>query len=152
MYMTQETLIPLAYDARHNCFGCGELNEIGLHLRFFTNEQYEVVCHLTVPDRFQGPHGFAHGGVIASMLDEAMSKAIHASPHAEGLMAMTRHMETNYLRPLPLNAPVVLRAHQAKIEGRKHFCESTLKDETGKLLATGKALFIAIARQPEHKH
>jgi uncharacterized protein (TIGR00369 family) len=147
-----EILTPLAYDAQHNCFGCGEWNEIGLHLRFFTNQKHEVVCHVSVPARFQGPHGFAHGGVIASMLDEAMSKAIHASPHATGLMAMTRHMETNYLQPLPLETPVVLRAHQTRVEGRKHFCQSTLSDASGMLLASGKALFIAIARQPEHKH
>ena len=152
MHPQEETLTPLAYDAQHNCFGCGELNEIGLRLRFFTNERREVVCHFSVPVRFQGPHGFAHGGVIASVLDEAMSKAIHASPHAAGLMAMTRHMETNYLRPLPLDTPVVLRAHQARVEGRKHFCEGILSDQSGRLLATGKALFIAITREPEHKH
>ncbi len=149
---TREDLISLDYDAQHNCFGCGEWNEIGLHLRFFTNPARQVVCHLSVPGRFQGPHGFAHGGVIASLLDEAMSKAIHASPHAAGLMAMTRHLETSYLRPLPLETPVVLRAHQVRVEGRKHFCESTVADQTGQLLATGKALFIAIARRPEHKH
>ncbi len=149
---TKEVLTPLLFNAQHNCFGCGELNPIGLRLKFFTNEQLEVVCHFTVPERFQGPHGFAHGGVIASMLDEAMSKAIHASPHAAGLMAMTRHMETNYLRPVPLGASVVLRAHQEKVEGRKHFCLASLEDETGRQLATGKALFIAIEREPEHKH
>ncbi len=148
----KEILTPLDYDAQHGCFGCGELNEIGLHMRFFTNEQREVVCHLSIPERFQGPHRFAHGGVIASLLDEAMSKAIHASQHAKGLMAMTRHMETNYLHPVALNTPVVLRAHQERVEGRKHFCASTLSDETGNALATGKALFIAIARRPEHKH
>ncbi len=149
---TPEALTPLLYDARHNCFGCGLLNDIGMHLSFFTNARHEVVCTTELPDRFQGPHGFAHGGIIASMLDEAMSKAIHASPHAAGLMAMTRHMETSYLRPLALNTPVTLRAHQSRVEGRKHFCEATLTDAAGKLLATGAALFIAIPRQAEHKH
>ena len=150
--MTEEELVPLAYDAQHNCFGCGELNPVGLQMRFLTNASRQVICHLLVPERFQGPHGFAHGGVIASMLDEAMSKAIHASAEAAGLMAMTRHMETNYLRPVPLDTPLVLQASQSLVEGRKHFCEALLADQTGKLLATGKAVFIAIARQPEHKH
>jgi uncharacterized protein (TIGR00369 family) len=149
---TEETLTPLAYDAQHGCFGCGVLNAIGLNMRFFTNDEHEAVCHVTVPERFQGPHGFVHGGVIASMLDEAMSKAIHASPHGFKAMAMTRHMETNYLRPVPLGTRVVIRARQARVEGRKHFCEATVSDESGQALATGKALFIAIARQPEHKH
>ena len=150
--MREDELVPLAYDAQHNCFGCGELNPIGLRMKFLTNASRQVICRLLVPERFQGPHGFAHGGVIASMLDEAMSKAIHASAQAAGLMAMTRHMETSYLRPIPLETPLVLRASQVRVEGRKHFCEALLVDEAGRTLATAKALFIAIAREPEHKH
>jgi uncharacterized protein (TIGR00369 family) len=155
-FMSTEALTPLVYDAQHGCFGCGDLNPSGLRLRFFrTPEHMEaggVVCHFRMPRRFQGPHGFSHGGMIATVLDEAMSKAIHASPHAEGLMAMTRHIEIDYQRPVPLATALVLRAHHGRVEGRKHFCEGTLEDEQGHVLAKGKSVFIAIPRQPEHKH
>ena len=143
---------PLVFDDQHNCFGCGAQNRIGMRLRFFVDEQGAAVSTLRVPRRFQGPHGFVHGGVIASMLDEAMSKAIHASAEGAKVMALTRKMETEYLRPTPLGVQLTLRGQQDRVEGRKHFCSGTLSTVEGHLLARGTALFIAVERQPEHKH
>ena len=146
---------PLPFDDQHNCFGCGAHNRIGLRLRFFLDHQDSgpgVVSTLRLSKRFQGPHGFVHGGVIAAMLDEAMSKSIHAGAHGHTIMALTRHMETEYLRPTPLGATVTLRGREDRVEGRKHFCSATVQDAGGQILARGKALFIAIERQPEHKH
>lgn len=146
------TLQPLAYDDQHNCFGCGAHNRIGMRVRFFLDGEGGVLATIRFAKRFQGPHGFVHGGIIAAVLDEAMSKAIHASPHANGIMALTRQMETEYLRPTPLGGTLTLRGTQERVEGRKHFCVSTISDSSGHILASGKALFIAIARQSEHKH
>ncbi len=145
-------LEPLLFDDRHNCFGCGAQNRIGMRLRFFLEPEGGVLSTLRLPKRFQGPHGFVHGGVIAAILDEAMSKAIHAGTHGRTIMALTRHMETEYLRPTPLGAALTLRGREDRVEGRKHFCSATVADAEGQVLARGKALFIAIERQPEHKH
>ncbi len=145
-------LIPLVFDDQHNCFGCGAHNRIGMRLRFFVDSQGAVLSTLRLPKRFQGPHGFVHGGVIAAILDEAMSKAIHASVHGAKIMALTRQMETEYLRPTPLGALLTLYGRQDRVEGRKHFCSATVTDTAGHTLARGKALFIAVAREPDHKH
>lgn len=147
-------LTPLHFDDQHNCFGCGAHNRIGMRLRFFLDGDKEdaVLATLRLAKRFQGPHGYVHGGVIAAILDEAMSKAIHAGSHGEKIMALTRSMETEYLRPTPLGASLTLRGRRDRVEGRKHFCSATLTDGEGQLLARGKALFIAIAREPDHKH
>ena len=150
--MSPTPLTPLAFDDRHNCFGCGAHNRIGMHLRFMVDEAGTVHATLRLAKRFQGPHGFVHGGVIAAILDEAMSKAIHASRDGANIMALTRHMETEYLRPTPLGATLTLQGRQDRVEGRKHFCSATLTDQTNHLLARGKALFIAIDREPHHKH
>lgn len=152
MKVSSNTLPPLEFDDQHNCFGCGAQNHIGLRLRFFVDGEGAAIATLRMPRRFQGPHGFVHGGVIAAVLDEAMSKAIHASAHGAKIMALTRQMETEYLRPTPLGAVLTLRGLQDRVEGRKHFCSGTLSDAGGHVLARGKALFIAIDRQPEHKH
>ncbi len=143
---------PLAFDDRHNCFGCGALNETGLRLRFEVDEAGAVYSSVALTDRFQGPHGFVHGGVVAALLDEAMSKAIHATAHARKIMALTRHMETEYLLPTPLGAALTLTGRRERMEGRKIFCSATLADEAGTTLARGKALFIAVQRAPEHRH
>ena len=152
MIVNPKTLTPLLFDDQHNCFGCGAQNRIGMRLRFFLDEEGAAVSSLRFARRFQGPHGFVHGGVIAAVLDEAMSKAIHASAHGAKIMALTRQMETEYLRPTALGTPLTLRGQQDRVDGRKHFCSATLRDSEGHVLARGKALFIAIARKPEHKH
>ena len=145
-------LTPLPYDDRHNCFGCGAQNRVGMRLRFFVDPAGGVVAFVRMPKRFQGPHGFVHGGVLAALLDEIMSKSIHAAAHGAGIMALTRRMETEYLRPAPLGVPLTLRGREERTEGRKHFCSATLTDAEGVLLTSATGLFIAVARQAEHKH
>src|SRR5436305_10603226 len=90
-------LTPLAHTAHNRCFGCGPANPAGLHLEFLLAEDQSVVCLTTIPDTFEGPRTYLHGGIIATLLDETMSKAIRA----HNLVAMTRHMEVDYRRPVP---------------------------------------------------
>ena len=52
----------------------------------------------------EGPPGHIHGGIVAALLDEAMSKLNRPL----NVLAMTRHMEIDYLRPAPLYQPLVL--------------------------------------------
>jgi uncharacterized protein (TIGR00369 family) len=143
--MKQEThLTPLSHGAQNRCFGCGEQNRTGLRLKFFADEHHNIVCHFRVPRRFEGPTDCVHGGVIATLLDEGMSKA----NRAHGVIAMTRHMEVDYRRPVPLSTLLTLTARHTDGTGRKHHCEAQIADATGKVLATGKALFIAV--DPEY--
>jgi len=94
---TQSALTPLAHGALNHCFGCGLDNPTGLRLKFFVDPDKNVVCHFRLARRFAGPPGHAHGGIIATLLDEAMSK----SNRARGILAMTRNLEVQYLRPSP---------------------------------------------------
>ena len=135
-----EGLQPLAHGALNHCFGCGQQNRTGLRLRFFTDATGQVICPLRLAKRFQGPPGHAHGGVIATLLDEAMSKA----NRAREVVAMTRKLEVEYLRPVPVGVKLRLSARHTRAEGRKHFCEAELASETGEVLARGHALFIAM--------
>jgi acyl-CoA thioesterase FadM len=77
---------------------------------------------------------------VATLLDEAMSK----TNRARNIVAMTRHMEVDYLRPVPLRTKLQLTAKHLSSEGRKHYCVAELRNAAGELLATGKALFITV--------
>jgi uncharacterized protein (TIGR00369 family) len=134
------TLTPLAHGALNHCFGCGLENPSGLRLRFFTAEDGSIVCHPRLARRFAGPPGHAHGGIIATLLDEAMSKA----NRARGVVAMTRQLSVVYLRPVPLRARLTLTARHLNAHGRRHQCEAQLIDATAHLLATATAVFVAI--------
>jgi uncharacterized protein (TIGR00369 family) len=141
---TGAALTPLSHGALNRCFGCGEQNRTGLRLKFFTDAEQNIVCHFRIAKRFEGPPGCVHGGVIATLLDEGMSKA----NRARGVVAMTRHMDVEYLRPVPLAKALTLTAQHKNAAGKKHFCEAQITDSSGKVLAQGKALFIAV--DPEY--
>jgi uncharacterized protein (TIGR00369 family) len=140
MTSPSENLTPMSHAAQNRCFGCGKANPTGLNLEFLLAEDQSVVCNAIVPDTFEGPVGYVHGGIIATLLDEAMSKAVRA----RGIIAMTRNMEVDYQRPVPSLATIRLEARVVRSEGRKHYTEATILDSRGKTLATSKALFIQI--------
>lgn len=135
-----EKLIPMAHKAQNRCFGCGPANAGGLQLEFLLAEDGRVVCLTTIADRFEGPAGYLHGGIIATLLDEAMSKSVRAL----GLTAMTRQMEVNYLRPVHSRAPVRVEGLMVRSEGRKHWSEARIIDARGHTLADGRGLFIEV--------
>jgi uncharacterized protein (TIGR00369 family) len=140
MTTPEENLTPLAHAAQNRCFGCGQANPKGLHLEFFLAEDHSVVSLPAIPDTFEGPVGYLHGGIIATLLDEAMSKSIRA----RGFIAMTRHMEVEYLRPIPSGAQLRLEGRVTRNEGRKHWAEAKILDAEGTTLARGKGLFIEV--------
>ena len=142
---TNENLTPLAHAAQNRCFGCGQANEIGLRLEFFLDEDGHVVSLAEIPDTYEGPPGYVHGGIIATLLDEAMSKAVRS----HGLVAMTRHMDVDYLRPVRSKTPVRLEGRVTRGEGRKHWTEAKLLDGDGAVLAQGKGLFIEVQARKE---
>lgn len=135
-----ETLTPMEHSAHNRCFGCGEANPGGLHLEFLQASDQSVVCLPVVPDNFEGPPGYIHGGIIATLLDEAMSKAVRL----RGLTAMTRKMEIEYLRPVPSGAPLRIEGALLRSEGRKHWTEARILNESAVTLATAKGLFIEV--------
>ena len=138
--LRKKPLTPLAHGALNQCFGCGLENRTGLRLKFFIDEDNNVVSHLRLAARFAGPPGHAHGGIIATLLDEAMSK----SNRARGILAMTRHLEVDYLRPVPLGIPLTLTARHQETTGRRNHIEAQLADAAGNILATAKAVFVTI--------
>jgi uncharacterized protein (TIGR00369 family) len=133
-----ETPLPIT---QYACFGCGDQNRSGLRLRFFTTSDHRVLCRLRLARRFMGPPGRAHGGVIATLLDEAMSKA---NRHRD-VFAMTSHLEVDYLRPVPLATQLELEGWSASSAPRKHQCRAELRDPaTHRVLARATGLFIEV--------
>ena len=138
-----EELTLFAHSANNRCFGCGPANERGMHLNFLRSKDDKVICRTAVSDFYEGPPGYVHGGVIATLLDEAMSKAVRA----QGRIAMTRRLEVDYLRPVPSGTMIRIEGHITQSEGRKHWVEALIQNEANKTLATGKGLFIEVVQQ-----
>ncbi|HEX8743401.1 MAG TPA: PaaI family thioesterase [Thermoleophilaceae bacterium] len=91
------------------CFGCGQANLFGLQL-----ESDGVSGRFFVKQDHQGPPGFAHGGIIAAALDEAMALALHA----QGRDARTKRLEVRYLAPVPVGVFVEVGTTAGGAEAR----------------------------------
>jgi acyl-coenzyme A thioesterase PaaI-like protein len=123
------------------CFACGKQNRHGLRLEFDYNpSKRSVVCFLKLPSRYQGATGFAHGGIIATLLDEAMAKV----NGKEGLHAMTIRLVANYRKAVPVEQALVLYGRRTARRKRKIYLRSELKDNQGTLLADGRGLFLIV--------
>jgi uncharacterized protein (TIGR00369 family) len=137
-------LTPLYHGAQNHCFGCGVGNAVGLRLAFSVTHGDDsaeaVIAEATITDQYEGPPGYLHGGIIATLLDEAMSKA----NRAQGVTAMTRQMSVEYLRPVPSGAPIRIEGQVTRVESRKRWTEARIMSTDGVLLASATALFIAI--------
>ena len=125
----------------NNCFGCGPANEAGLRLEFVLDkERGRFVCQFQLADRFVGPPGHALGGIIATILDEAMGKV----NKLRNVIALTGRMEIDYLRPVPLSTPLLVEGWELRVDGREHIHVAEIRNGNGEVLASSIGTFIEI--------
>ena len=132
----------LIHGTQNHCFGCGQTNPVGLKLEFTKIEEGAVFANTSVSNHYEGPPGYLHGGIIATILDEAMSKA----NRSRGVTAMTRQMQVDYLLPVPSDSAIRIEGRVSRSEGRKHWTEARIQNTEGITLARATGLFITIRR------
>jgi acyl-coenzyme A thioesterase PaaI-like protein len=123
------------------CFGCGADNPEGLGLKFvFNPERNSYACNFTLSRRFTGPPGHAHGGIIATILDEAMGKVNNAGK----MTAVTHEMTVEYRKLVPLGKPLIAEGWQQSAKGRIFVNVAELRSPEGEVLARSKGIFVAV--------
>ncbi len=133
-----------ARSTRNYCFGCGRDNPEGLGLKFtFDEKRNSFVCRFRLSRRHTGPPGHAHGGIIATILDEAMGKANRITQ----VTAVTKKMTVEYCRLVPLGKPLIAEGWQRSSSGRVHVNVAELRSAEGEILARSEGTFIAIDPQ-----
>jgi uncharacterized protein (TIGR00369 family) len=126
---------------KNNCFACGQNNPDGMRLKFTLDEQRQTfVCKFRLSKRYTGPPGHCHGGIIATILDDAMGK-VNKLHH---VVALTREMTVEYLKPVPLHKPLHVEGREVSVRGRQHINEAEIRNEKNEILARSKGVFIAI--------
>lgn len=126
---------------KNYCFACGKNNPDGMRLRFTYDEDRNCfVSRFRLDKRYTGPPGHAHGGIIATILDEAMGKV----NKLRNVVAVTAEITVNYLKPVPLNKPLRVESRELKVKGRRHINTGEILNKKGEMLARGRGLFIAI--------
>jgi acyl-coenzyme A thioesterase PaaI-like protein len=140
-------------DVAH-CYGCGRLNEHGLHIRSFWDGDDTVAVvdpkpwHVAVP-------GYVYGGLIASLIDcHCIGTAAAARHRADGLdpdvaplpRFVTASLHVEYHRPTPLGVPLEVRGRVEELGERKVVVSATLS-ASGETCASGRVVAV---RMPEH--
>jgi uncharacterized protein (TIGR00369 family) len=125
----------------NGCFGCGGANQDGMKLTFEQDdERQRIVGRFRIGARYQGGPGFLHGGIIATLLDEAMGKVNRFSQ----ARAVTAELTVEYKKPVRVDEEILVEGWQADQDGRNFYHEAEIRNVRGDLLARGKGRFVAI--------
>ncbi len=123
------------------CFGCGGANPRGMRLVFERDEaRRRIVGRFQLGAEYQGGSGFLHGGIIATLLDEAMSKVSRFSD----VRAMTAELTVQYLKPIRVDEEIAVEGYETSVEGRSHFHEGEIRNAAGEVLARGRGRFVVV--------
>ena len=129
----------------HTCFGCGDRNPIGLHLRFEVMADGVAAPFIPRPEH-QGFENVVHGGIISTILDEAMA---WATAHA-GLWAVTGEMRVRFRLPLRVGESTMVTAQVSGCRGRIITTAADLtRVEDLARIATASATFVKVSPEVE---
>lgn len=110
----------------------------------------EIHTLLTLGYRLNGYPARAHGGIVATIIDEVMGMLLSVNKGL-GLIAtqgdtMTAYLNVTYLKPVETPGTVLVSARFKEVIGRKHFLEATIKAGSGEVLSKAEALWIGLER------
>jgi acyl-coenzyme A thioesterase PaaI-like protein len=128
--------LPSHYD---HCFGCGREHPTGLHLRM-EGEGREVRGSFTVTEHHQGAPMLAHGGVVASAMDEGMGYLLWLLQTP----AVTGRLEIDYRRPVPVGTTLQLRGSLDEVEGRAIHTRMTGTLPDGTVAVEARAVYVKV--------
>lgn len=103
--MPLEEIDPLMFGREQPCFGCSPSHPIGLKLRFWRDDD-EVITRFRPDDRYQGPPGVLHGGLVTTVADELAAWTIVV---LRGRMGFTVSLDGRFRGPIRIGQEVVGR-------------------------------------------
>lgn len=116
------------------CFACGRENPIGLRLTL-RHEGETVKTEFTPGECHQGWPGIVHGGIINTLLDEAMAYV----PIFQGLYCVTAKMEVRIRNTPSIGQPLFVSSWMTRRTRRLIDAEAEITLEDGTTVAEGKA-------------
>ena len=143
--------LEIGESAFRGCFGCGDENDRSLALAFALEGDC-VVSHTEISPDYAGYPDFVHGGVVATVLDEAMGWAMLHLARRHGV---TRGLNIRYRRPVPIGRRLTIQGRVVEIGDRTVTLYASIEDERGRLLASAEGDWVVVrgerARRPAAK-
>lgn len=121
------------------CYACGAQNERGLHMEF-RREGGRAICDYTPCAYQQGYPGRMHGGLVTTLLDEAMGWAVYDSAS----WGATARLSVRFRRPVRLDSPLRVESWVVRARSRLLELRAELRDPAGVLLAEAEGTFMKL--------
>ncbi|MGC1392252.1 MAG: PaaI family thioesterase [Bacteroidales bacterium] len=129
------------------CFVCGEMNDFGLHAKFYETDDNQLVALINPSEHHQGYPGRMHGGIAATILDETIARSI-CSGKNEQIWGVTLELKTKFRKPIPLGQALNI-VGRVTSEGTRSFegtAEIVLPNGEIAVSAEGKYMKVPIDR------
>lgn len=135
------TRVLLPHMVLEESFVSGDSSGQRLTVRYYRHDaDRHLIAKVLLGPGAQGPPGHAHGGSMASLLDEVMGGAAWMA----GYPAVAAELTTRFKTMLPLGTRIVVEARVESTDGRKVRTKGLVRDEQGVTYADGEALFITL--------
>jgi len=132
-----EAMATLQSRLHSQCILCGADHPQGLRLAFNTDANGRVKAEFPCDRMYQGYDGYLHGGVIAALLDSAMTNCLFA----HGRAALTGELNVRFLKPVVVNEPAIVSARVVESFPPLFRMEADLR-QNGQSMARAAAKFM----------
>jgi len=105
--MSADTFSRMRASTHPDCVACGAANAIGLKLQFGRRDDGDVEATFSCDPGYTGYPGVLHGGIVALLLDSAMTNCLFA----HGLSAYTAELKVRFHTPVHTGRPAKVRGH-----------------------------------------
>ena len=128
------------------CFACGPKNPYGLKM-VFRLEEHSIVSDFQPLKEHQGFPGVIHGGIVATVLDEALNRTSMLTEHPT--WTMTGRLKVRYRRYVPAGPLLRVRAELGKQRGRmvQAMGKLTLAEDESVVFAEAQGTFMALSQE-----
>ena len=125
------------------CFACGKKNPVGLKLK--VKQDGKIVRTEFTPNKYhQGWWGVVHGGILTTLLDEAMGYAAIF----EGLCCVTAQMQTRLRRPASIGEPLIITGWVTNNKRKFLETEAAVSLKDGTVIAEATATLFILRPMP----
>lgn len=119
-----------------NCFVCGDKNPIGLNVPFYVKND-RVVAEYTAGRNFEGYKDILHGGILSSLLDEVMIRAVLA----KGINCLTSEIRVKFKKMVKTGEKLHMEGWMVEDKGRILVAQGKITKQNGEVVAEGEGKF-----------
>jgi uncharacterized protein (TIGR00369 family) len=135
--------MPLELPHTAGCLACGPANSTGLRLKLFVDPETGIVqTRFAARADHIGFEGLAHGGVIATVMDEVM---VWAASWSGKRFCLCGEMSVRFRRRAEVGRVLVCTAHVLSIRSKLIATSAEAADESGRTIATATGKYVPLS-------